>query len=78
MEKNFEKFSMQDAMRLAQSDTGRQLLTLLQAQNGGSLQTAMDQAAAGNYEELKKTMAVLLSSPEARALLGQLGRQNNG
>lgn len=78
MQKNSDNFSMQDALRLAKSDAGQQLLALLRAQNGDSLQRAMDQAATGDYEEVKKTMSALLASPEAKALLEQLGRQNNG
>lgn len=78
MQKKSDDFSIQEAMRLARSDTGQQLLTLLQTQNGDSLRRAMDQAAAGDYEQVKQTMSTLLASPEARALLEQLGRNGNG
>ena len=73
MQKNSDDFSMQEAMRLAQSDAGQQLLKLLQQQNGTQLQQAMDQAAQGDYDQVKKTMASLLASPEVKALLNKMG-----
>lgn len=78
MEKNADQFSMQEAMRLAQSDAGKQLLALLKKENGAALQQAMDQASTGDYEQVKKTMTSLLASPEAQALLRQLGGNGNG
>ncbi|MBR4865199.1 MAG: hypothetical protein IKU11_00815, partial [Clostridia bacterium] len=41
-------FSFQDAMRLAQTDTGKQLQALLQKTNPDLLRTAQTQAADGN------------------------------
>ena len=78
MQKNSDNFSMQEAMRLAKSDAGQQLIALLQTQNSEALQKAADQAAAGDYEQVKKTMAALLSSPEAKTLMEQLRRNSNG
>lgn len=66
--------SIQEAMKLAQSDAGQQLLKLLQQSQGEQLQKAMDQAAAGDYSQVKETMQALLSSPEAKALLEKLRR----
>ena len=77
MQKNADHFSMQEVMRLAQSDTGQQLLTLLKRENGAALQQAMEQAAAGDYAQVQKTMSSLLTSPEAQALLRQLGGNGN-
>lgn len=73
MQKNFDNFSMQEALRLAKSDAGQQLLALLQQKNGSELQQAMDQAAAGDYEKVSKTLSAFLASPEAQALMKQLG-----
>ena len=78
MKKNSDNFSMQEALRLAQSDTGQQLLALLRAQDGGTLRQAMDQAQAGDYQNMMSTMSALLATPEAKALLEQLGREKNG
>ncbi len=76
MEKKTEKFSVQEAMRLAQSDAGQQLFSLLQQTDAGKLQLAMDQAAAGNYESIKATLSSLLSSDEAKKLMKQMEDQN--
>ena len=72
MQKNFDDKSMQEALRMAQSDTGKALLRQLQKQNSAALDQAMAQAAAGNYDEVKKTVDKLLANPEVQALLEQL------
>lgn len=77
MQKNSDNFSIQDAMRLAQSETGQRLFAMLKEQNGGAVDHAMAQAAAGDYDQVKQTLSTLLSSPQIRAMLEQLGRQNN-
>ena len=78
MQKNSDNFSMQEAIRLAQSEAGQQLLAMLRAQNGDVLNKAMDQAAAGDYSQARQTLSALLASPQVRAMLEQMGRQNNG
>lgn len=65
-------FSMQQAMKFANSDAGKQLYNLLQSTQGDALQSAMDQAAAGNYDAVKKTMEQLLKNQEAKKLLQDL------
>ena len=77
MHKNSDNFSIQDAMRLAKSDTGQQLFAMLKEQNGGAVDQAMEQAAAGDFDQVKQTLSELLSSPQLRAMLEQIGRQNN-
>lgn len=78
MMKNSDNFSMQEALRLAQSDTGQQLLSLLKARDGNALKQAMEQAAAGDYRNMLQTMSALLADPNARQLLEQLRREKNG
>lgn len=73
MSKKSDEFSVNDAMRLAQSPAGQRLFAALQAQNGDALRSAMDQAAKGDYDQVKKTMAELLKDPKMQALLQQLG-----
>ncbi len=73
MQKNFDNFSMQEALRLAKSDAGQQLLALLKQQNSDTLRQASDQAASGNYDQASKTLSAFLASPEAQALIKQLG-----
>ena len=74
MQKNSDNFSMQDALRMAQSDAGQQLFALLKAQNGDTLNRAMDQAAAGDYKQAKKALSALLDDPEVKKLMQRLGR----
>ena len=69
---------LEKLMALAGTPAGKQLLAYLRATKGAALQTAMDQAAAGNYGPAKQLAKSVLSSPEARALLRQLGRNGNG
>lgn len=68
----FNDISMDQAMKFAKSDTGRQLLELLQRTQSDRLQSAMDQAAAGDYEQVKRTMNELLSSEQAQELVKKL------
>lgn len=65
--------AMQEAMRLAKTPAGQQLLQMLQQANAAELQQAMSSAAAGDYTQAKKTLSALLDTPEARKLLNQLG-----
>ena len=67
----FDDFSLRRAAQFAMSKEGQQLYALLQSTNSQQLQSAMDQAAAGNYEEVKKTLQSLMQSDEARRLLGK-------
>lgn len=78
MEKNFQNFSAQDAMKLAKTQAGQQLIQLLQQQNSTQLQTAMDKARSGDYAQAKQALSNILNDPKARALLSQLGRENDG
>ena len=72
MLKNSQNFSMQEALRLANSDAGQRLLALLKRSDSAGLQQAMDQAAAGDYASIQKTLTPLLQSPEVQALLKEL------
>ena len=65
-------FSTDQAMALAQSEAGKKLFALLQETNGDQLQKAMEQAATGNYQQVKETMSSLITSPEAKALLKKM------
>ncbi len=69
---NFQDFSIQQAMRLAQSDAGKQLFALLQQTQGQKLQNAMDQAAAGDYTNAKETIQSMMASREAQELMKKL------
>ena len=75
---DLQGLSMAEAMKLAQSDAGKNMLEQLQKTHGSTLQTAMAQAQAGNMEQVKETLSALLSSPEGKALMDTIRRQRNG
>ena len=66
--------AIQEAMRLAGTPAGQQLLNLLQKNGGDELQQAMAKAAAGDYKQAKKALSALLDDPEVKKLMQQLGR----
>ena len=71
-------FSMNEAMRMAQSDAGKQLFALLQSTQGAELRTVMEQAAAGNYGQAKQMIQALMASQQAQTLLKQMQEGQNG
>ena len=73
MQENSANFSMEDARRMAQSEAGQQLLSLLKQSDSAQLQNAAQQAASGNYEAARQALTPLLNSPQVQALLKQLG-----
>ena len=72
MQKNSQNFSMQDALRLARSDAGQQLFSLLKESDGKALQQAADLAAAGDYRQAGNALSKLLEDPQIQAFLKQL------
>lgn len=78
MQNNSGDFSMQDALRLAKSPAGQQLIELLKNADATTVQRAMDHANAGNYSQAKQSLSALLQSEEAKNLLRQLGGQADG
>ena len=73
MEKKSQDFSIKEAQRLAGTPEGQRLMALLRQSDNGQLQKAMAQANAGNYKEAGNLLQAMLTSPEAQALLRQLG-----
>ena len=78
MNKKSQDFSFAQAQKLANTPAGKQLMQLLQQQDSGQLQHAMDLASAGNYKEAGKMLQSLLASPEAQKLMQQLGGHHGG
>lgn len=72
MRKNFDEFSTQEAMRLAQTQAGQQLLSHLQATHTDQMQQAMQQAKTGDYKAAMQSLSTFLSDPKTQALLRQL------
>lgn len=71
-------FSMQEALRLAKSPAGQQLIEFLKNTDSTQVRKAMEQANAGDYSQAKQSLSALLESEEAKALLQQLGGQIHG
>lgn len=73
MEKNSGDFSVQEAMRLAKSPAGQQLLALLQQTDPQALQAAISRASAGDLSQAKEALGPLLASEDVKKLLQQMG-----
>ena len=69
---NMPDFS--DVMRLLQTPEGQRLLSILQSADSHVISAAISSAKAGDYEAAKKALSGVLSTPEAQALIDQLGR----
>ena len=78
MEKKYDDFSIQEAMRLAQSDTGQQLLQLLKNSHGDAARSAMTSAQKGDIVQAQKVLQAFLSDPKAQALLRELKEGHHG
>ena len=65
--------AMREAMRLAQTDEGQQLIRMLQNTKGLDLQSAMQKAAAGDFESARQALSAALNNPETQKLLRKLG-----
>lgn len=65
--------AMEDALRMAQSDAGQQLLNMLKQSGGPELDRAMTQAAAGDYAAAKALLANLMQNPQAQELMRKMG-----
>lgn len=78
MKKNSGSFSMDEVMRLANSEAGKKLISILQSQNSEQLKKAAAEAANGDYETASKTMSGALDSQQIQALLAQLRGQSHG
>lgn len=74
MQKNSQDFSVQEALRLANSPAGQQLLSLLRSTDSDQLDQAAAAASAGDYAKAGKTLSRLLASPEIKKFLEDLGR----
>ena len=70
--------SMEEAKRLAQSDAGKKLYSALQQSHREQLQSAMEQATAGNYSAVRETITQMMNTPEVKAFLRQMGGGGNG
>lgn len=73
MQKNSENFSVQDAMRLAGTPAGQELLNLLRRGDSSKLQQAAQMASEGNYAQAQQLLSGFLQDPEVQRLLSKMG-----
>ncbi len=73
MQKNSDNFSIQNAMRLAGTPAGQELLTLLRREDAAQLQQAARLASAGDYSQAQQLLSGFLRNPEIQQILSQLG-----
>ena len=73
MQKKSQDFSMEDIRKLANSPAGQQLFAMLQQNDPAKLQQVVTQATGGNYAQAGEVLRTMLSSPEAKKLLKDLG-----
>ncbi len=73
MDQFSDKKSVEQAARLASTPAGQQLYQMLRQQQGHDLENAIAKANAGDYSQLQQTVSALMASPEAQALIKQLG-----
>lgn len=77
MQKNPDQNAIEQAMKLAASPAGKQLLAMLQSSNSETVQKAQQQAAQGDFTQAKNTLADILRSPEVQKIIQEM-RQSNG
>ena len=72
MQNNFDEFSMQDAMRLAATDTGKALIQMFKQEHADQVDTVMDSMRAGDMEKVKQALAAFMADPRTQAMLSQM------
>ena len=61
-------------MRIAASPQGKQLLSMLNQGQSDKLQKAMASYQAGNSQEAKRILEEVLSSPQGKKIMEQMGK----
>ncbi len=69
---------LEEMLKLAGTPKGQALLSMLQAQHGKTMETAIAQAQAGDFTQVKQTMSEFLASPAGQELMKQMRGLNNG
>lgn len=77
MGKNFDEFSTQEAIKLAQSPAGQQLLANLQAGHAPEMQNAMHHLQQGDYAKAMQLLSDFLAEPSTQSLLRQLQEERH-
>lgn len=66
--------TMQNALRIAQTAAGQQLIRTLQQSGGEELRAAAQKAASGDYSQVKDLLTALAENPDIQKLIDQLRR----
>ena len=77
MQKKSDDFSMQEAMRLAKTPAGQQLLAILKQEKGDKLQSIIRLAQEGNMQAAGNALQDIFSSPSAKELIRELEEKKN-
>lgn len=72
MQNKPENFSIEDAMRLANSPAGKQLIAALRSAGGNDLEQARKAAEKGDYDGARTNLTEVLKSPQIQALLREM------
>ena len=71
-----KEFSMEDAVRFANSPAGRQLLEMLQKSDDPGLRVAMEQAAKGDFTGAQESLRTVAAQDAVQRLLKGMGDGN--
>lgn len=74
MDEKNQKALMQEAMRIAASPQGKQLISMLSQGQTDTLGKAMAYYQSGNIQEAKRLMNEVLSSPQGKKIMEQMGK----
>ena len=74
MDEKSQKALMQEAMRIAASPQGKQLLSMLNLGQSDKSGKAMASYQAGNTQEAKRILEEVLSSPQGKKIMEQMGK----
>ena len=74
MDQNSGNFSLQEAMRLAKTPAGQQLIDMLKHADNSKLQQAVSQFQSGDAEAAKRALSDVLSDPKMQKLIAQMGK----
>lgn len=69
---------LEEMLKLAGTPQGQAILSMLQQQHGKTMESAIAQAQAGDFTQVKQTMTEFLASPAGQALMKQMRGLNNG
>lgn len=74
MDEKSQKALMQEAMRIAASQQGKQLLSMLNQGQSDKLGKAIANYQTGNIREAKRILEEVLSSPQGKQIMEQMGK----